>query len=177
MSCWLPVKHVLVQDRSSPPEVFFGKGVLKICNKFTREQPCRQLYWNRTSTWCSPVNLMHIFRTPYPKNTSEGLLRSSASKAPPTLHSCHVSVQKRSKFKPTDIFIWRLKGTLMQIWKSANIFVFIWKYLEDLTLKHLLLFEIWPRKTRESLSTNIQKQQNMLKISLLFKKFINFTDK
>ena len=34
------------------------------------------------------------------------------------------------------------KGTLMQIWKSANIFVFIWKwYVEDFTLKHLLLFE------------------------------------
>ena len=23
---------------------------------------------------CSPVNLLHIFRTPFPKNTSEGLL-------------------------------------------------------------------------------------------------------
>ena len=35
------------------------------------------------------------------------------------------------------------KGTLMQIWKSANIYVFIWRwYAEDLTLKHLLLFQI-----------------------------------
>ena len=32
-----------------------------------------------------------------------------------------------------------IKGTLMQIWKSANIFVFPWKqYVEDLTLKHFL---------------------------------------
>ena len=31
----------------------------------------------------------------------------------------------------------------MQTWKSANIFVFIWKqYVEDFTLKQLLLFEI-----------------------------------
>ena len=31
----------------------------------------------------------------------------------------------------------------MQIWKSARIFVFIWKQcVEDFTLKHLLLFEI-----------------------------------
>ena len=30
----------------------------------------------------------------------------------------------------------------MQIWKSANIFAFIWKYVEDFTLKHLLIFEI-----------------------------------
>ena len=30
----------------------------------------------------------------------------------------------------------------MQIWKSANIFVLIWKYVEDFTLKHFLLVEI-----------------------------------
>ena len=31
----------------------------------------------------------------------------------------------------------------MQIWKSASIFVFAWKYYaEDFTLKHFLLFEI-----------------------------------
>ena len=37
----------------------------------------------------------------------------------------------------------QVKGILMQIWKSANIFAFIWKlYAEDFTLKHLLLFEI-----------------------------------
>ena len=36
-----------------------------------------------------------------------------------------------------------LKGTLMQIWKSPNIFAFIKKqYVEDFTSKHLLLFEI-----------------------------------
>ena len=57
----------------------------------------------------------------------------------------------------------RLKRTLMQIWKSTKIFDFIWKqYVEDFTLKHLLRFEIRTRK-------------NMLKISLLFKKFTNFT--
>ena len=37
-----------------------------------------------------------------------------------------------------------LKGTLMQIWKSANIFVSIWKeYVQNFILKSLLLFEIW----------------------------------
>ena len=31
----------------------------------------------------------------------------------------------------------------MQIWKSAIIFVFLWKqYVEDSTLKHLLFFEM-----------------------------------
>ena len=44
--------------RNSHPEVFLGKRVLKICSRFTGENPCRsaisvklQLYWNRTSAW------------------------------------------------------------------------------------------------------------------------------
>ena len=33
---------IFVSDvRSSPPEVFLGKGVLKICSKFTGEHPYR----------------------------------------------------------------------------------------------------------------------------------------
>ena len=43
-----------------------------------------------------------------------------------------------------------LKGTPKHIWKSRNIFVFIWKYyVEDHILKHLLLFEICTRKICE----------------------------
>ena len=39
-----------------------------------------------------------------------------------------------------------LKGTLMQIWKSANAFVSMWKkYVDGFTLKYLLLFEILRR--------------------------------
>ena len=38
----------------------------------------------------------------------------------------------------------------MQIWKSAYIFVFIWKwYVEDFTLKHILHFEISAREICE----------------------------
>ena len=33
-----------------------------------------QLYWNRTSAWRSPVNLLQIFRTSFPRNTSGRLL-------------------------------------------------------------------------------------------------------
>ena len=46
-----------------------------------------------------------------------------------------------------------LKGTLMQIWKSANIFVFIWKwYIEDskdFTLKQPIFFEIYTHEICE----------------------------
>ena len=44
----------------------------------------------------------------------------------------------------------QFKGTLTQIWKSANIFLFIWKqYVQDLTLKHLLLFVTCAREIYE----------------------------
>ena len=52
--------------RSSHPEMFLRKGVLKICGKFTGEPPCRSAKY--------PVNFLHIFRTPFPKNIYEGLL-------------------------------------------------------------------------------------------------------
>ena len=69
--------------RSSHPEVFLGKGVLRICSKYTGEHPCRswisiKLLCNFIEIslwhWCSRVNLLHIFRTPFFKNTSHELL-------------------------------------------------------------------------------------------------------
>ena len=63
--------------------MFLGKGVLKICSKFTGARPC----WSVISVnlqrnfieitlrhGYSPVNLLHIFRTPFTKNTSGWLL-------------------------------------------------------------------------------------------------------
>ena len=71
--------------RSSYPEVFLGKGVLKICSKFTGEHPCRSVIsikllcnFIEITLWhgCSPVHLLHIFRTPFTKDTSGLLLLS-----------------------------------------------------------------------------------------------------
>ena len=76
--------------RSSRPEVFLEKGVPKICSKFTGEHPCRsaisrkntyaevQSNFIEITLWhgCSPVNLLHIFRTPFLKNTCEWLLQT-----------------------------------------------------------------------------------------------------
>ena len=70
-------------NRSNPPEVFLGKGVLKICSKFTGEHPCRNAISIKLQIsfieitlrhGYSPVNLLHIFRTPSPRNTSGGQL-------------------------------------------------------------------------------------------------------
>ena len=63
--------------------MFLGKGVLKICSKFTAEHPCRsaisiKLLCNFIEIalwyWCFPVNLLNIFKTAFYKNTSEWLL-------------------------------------------------------------------------------------------------------
>ena len=69
--------------RSSPPEAFLGKSVLKICRRFTVKHSCRSVISIKLQSnfieialryGCSLVNLLHIFRTPFPKNTSDGLL-------------------------------------------------------------------------------------------------------
>ena len=69
--------------RSSHSEVFLGKGVLKICSIFRGEHPCRSVIPIKMQSnlieitlrhGCSPVNLLHIFRTPFPRNTSWWLL-------------------------------------------------------------------------------------------------------
>ena len=43
----------------------------------------QQIYWRTPEIAlqcrCSPVNLLHIFRTPFPNNTSEGLLLQSST--------------------------------------------------------------------------------------------------
>ena len=39
----LNISQALPQLRSSPPEVFLGKGILKICSKFTGERPHRRV--------------------------------------------------------------------------------------------------------------------------------------
>ena len=68
-------------DRSSPSEVFLGKGVLKICSKLTGEHPCDsvipiklQSIFIEIKLWrgCSPVSLLHIFRKPSPKKPMAG---------------------------------------------------------------------------------------------------------
>ena len=74
------------KSRSSHPEMFLGKSVLKICSKFTGENPCRsvvsiKLLCNFIETTfrhgCSPVNLLHIFRTPFLKNLLDGCFWNS----------------------------------------------------------------------------------------------------
>ena len=74
--------------RSSPPEVFLGKGVLTICSKFTGEHPYQSVISIKLQSnfikitlryRCSPVHLLDVLRTTFRKNTFEGLLLSNVT--------------------------------------------------------------------------------------------------
>ena len=45
--------------RSSHPEAFLGKGVLKICSKFTGEHPCRSVIWIKLLCIFIAITLRH----------------------------------------------------------------------------------------------------------------------
>ena len=45
--------------RSSPPEAFLGKGILKICSKFTEEHP---FTLNHTSAWVFTCKFAAYFK-------------------------------------------------------------------------------------------------------------------
>ena len=71
------------RSRSSNSGVFLRKGVLRICSKFTGAHSCISLIsikllcnFIEIALWhgSSPVNLLHIFRIPFRKNTSARVL-------------------------------------------------------------------------------------------------------
>ena len=103
-------------DRSNPSVVFLRKGVLKICSKFTGEYPCRsaisiELQSNFIEITLrhgySAVKLLHIFRTPFPRNTSGWLLLARASFLTKLQASVLQFYQKWDS--DTGVFLWLLR--------------------------------------------------------------------
>ena len=75
-------RFILTVQKQLPRGVL-RKGVSELFCKFTGEQPCRSLIsiellcnFTKIALWhgCSPEDLLHIFRAPFPKNTSGRLL-------------------------------------------------------------------------------------------------------
>ena len=70
---------MFIASKSIHLEVFLGKGVVKICSKFTGQHPCQStisIDEIALRHGCSPVNLLHTFETSFLKNTSGWLLLS-----------------------------------------------------------------------------------------------------
>ena len=83
VTCILKISLFYSLFRSSHSEVFLRKSVLKICAKFTGEHSCQSATSIKLQSkcievalrdGCFPLNLLHVFRIPFPKNTSEWLL-------------------------------------------------------------------------------------------------------
>ena len=83
LSLFSPISCSGSPFRRSLLDVFLGKVVQKICSNFKGESSCRSAVLIKLQSnfieitfrhGCSPVNLLHIFKTPFPKNTSEWLL-------------------------------------------------------------------------------------------------------
>ena len=80
---FLNIQYRPVRYKSSHPEVYLRKGALKICSKFAGGHLCQSVISIKLQSnfieialrhGCSPANLLHIFRKPFPKNTTGRLL-------------------------------------------------------------------------------------------------------
>ena len=139
------MQQVLIhQNRSSHLVVFLGIGFPKICNKFTGEHPC----WSAISKTfkrrfialtlqheCSPVDLLYIFRTPFPKNTDKldiyevekvltGLnsLKSKEDKSEvDKLLPVPVDLSKLSGVEENDVINKRYKNAMIKMIKCRKI--------------------------------------------------------
>ena len=110
------IEYKITFSRSKLLEVFLGKGVLKKCSKFTGEHPSQIKFSIKSQSnfieitlrlVCSPVNAVHIFRTPFSKNTSGGLLL----------------IQEETE-KKSCVFstLWNIYNGTFRFKKSLNIF-------------------------------------------------------
>ena len=81
--------QISLYHQKQPSRRVLKKRFLKICCKFTGEHPCRSAISIKLQSnfieialrhGYSPVNLLYIFRTPFPRNTSVWLLLYHMSK-------------------------------------------------------------------------------------------------
>ena len=66
-----------IRVQKQPSRGVLGKSCSENMQQTYRRIPMPECDFNKVASLrhgCSPVNLLHIFRTPFPKNTSEGLL-------------------------------------------------------------------------------------------------------
>ena len=109
--------------KSSHPEVFLDKDVLKICRKFTGEHRIQSVISIKLQSNCYPVNLLRIFRMPFLKNTSRRLLlntwnlkfsiKNHSQATMPTClvhHICSNGFSIRVSYRVFFTFAWKAKS-------------------------------------------------------------------
>ena len=89
-----------------------------------------QLYWNHTSAWVSSYNLLHIFRTSFPKITFGGLILILA---PADLERLMINITEKfldalfplsavSIVKIIDVNYWERCQLLKEYWERCKLF-------------------------------------------------------
>ena len=118
--------------------MFLGKVVLEISSKCTGEHPCRSANsikflcnFIEITLWhgCSPVNLLHIFRTPFLKNGSGGLRLSWLLSISFYIHVSHCVKSVRIRSFSGPLFpgfrleyeeILRISPYSVQMWEKTD---------------------------------------------------------
>ena len=144
-----------------PPEVFLRKGVLKIYGKFTGDNPWQSVISIKLLSnlieialrhGCSPVNFLHSFRTPFPRNTSGWLL----------LAIINIDFEPCKLLHSSQLF----GQTTRQILSNfENISNFQGWGLTKLLIKKISIFDF-----SETFMGNVVKLNNKLTLGLLCKK-------
>ena len=127
---------------------------------YSREHPCRrwisiklQSNFIEIILWhgCSPVNLLHIFRITFSKNTPGQLL---------------LVIERTLQLQSCELYINKYMIVLTQI-TNTEVFAFI----------AVLFFKLFTRLQTEKAFLQTEKAQKELKSRLLFKKTAVFTGK
>ena len=158
--------------RSSCSEVSLGKGALKISSKFTGEHPYRSVI----SIKLLP-NLLHIFRTPFPKNTSGWLLLiNSWNKSSAIKNSERVF----DKVNIRILFSWKLHFSHLMRYYKVNIrSLFSWKLQFVETLCHSAAWHWKLLGSSEEFLVSNKKIKNICMLPLFqkFEPYDNLKDK
>ena len=139
--------HLQGNERNRSSQAFLGKGVLKICTKFTGE-----LYWNRTSAWAFSCKFAAYFRSTFSKEhiwaaASKGRLFKALSITTCTVCQCtfiyHISILTNFffSFNILPIFFFYVL--------SSTIFNFIHKFINQKFIQNtswLFLLQHFPYK-------------------------------
>ena len=154
---------------------------MQICNKFTGEQPCWKLLRNFIEITlrhgCSPVYLLHIFRRPFLKDTSEWLLLVACNL------TCSIAIhlsQLSSCWIWNLIFSWvQFLSSKLKFFVSSNVKIrtsffcsvcwYILFYKNLIVLHHgdnnfLLYFEICIKFTLSTIIQRRRKDNNSLDV-------------
>ena len=100
--CFSTFSVARTKNRSSRPEVFCERGVLRIFTKLTGKHLCQSPFFNKVAGLrCFPANFVKFLRTPFLTEHLQGLLLQKQLQTEKYLRTCHISMLL------TEALVWR----------------------------------------------------------------------